>query len=72
MQITRHARLRYRQRVDSTEPFPGERLREMFERAERVPDAAETGVGYVTDGYTLAVKHDRQPVVTTVLRGDGQ
>lgn len=44
----------------------------MFERAERVPDAAETGVGYVTDGYTLAVKHDRQPVVTTVLRGDGQ
>jgi hypothetical protein len=70
--ISDHARLRYRQRVDSTEPFPAERLRELYEDAERAPDAVERGVGYIADGYTLAVRHDRQPVVTTVLRGDGQ
>jgi hypothetical protein len=72
MQITKHAELRYRQRVDATEPFPRERLRELYEEAEPVPDAVEDGVGYVTDGYTLAVRHDREPVVCTVLRGDGQ
>jgi hypothetical protein len=72
MQITQHARLRYRQRVDAAEPFPAERLREMYERAERAPDAVSDGVGFVADGVVLAVKRDREPVVVTVLRGDGQ
>jgi hypothetical protein len=69
MQVTKHAELRYRQRVDSSEPFPREKLRELYEDAERAPDAVSEGVGYIADGYTLAVRHDREPVVTTVLRG---
>jgi hypothetical protein len=72
MQITKHAELRYRQRVDAAEPFPAERLRELYERATRAPDAVSDGVGYVADGIVLAVRHDREPVVCTVLRGDGQ
>lgn len=71
MQITKHAELRYQQRIDPAEPYPQEALRELYERAERVPDAVDDGVGYVADGLTLAVRHDRQPVITTVLRGDG-
>jgi hypothetical protein len=71
MKITEHARLRYRQRVDATEPFPSDRLRELYERAERAPGAVETGVGYVADGIILAVKHDREPVVATVLTEGG-
>jgi len=71
MQITQHAELRYRQRVNPTEPFPRERLRELYDRAERVPDAVESGVGYVAGEIILAVKHGREPVVTTVLRGEG-
>jgi hypothetical protein len=67
MQITDHAELRYRQRVDPTEPFPRSRLRELFEKAERVPGAVEDGVGYVAGEIVLAVKHGREPVVTTVL-----
>jgi hypothetical protein len=69
MQITKHAELRYRQRVDSSEPFPREKLRELYEDAEPAPDAVSEGVGYVVDDVTLAVRHDREPVVTTVLRG---
>jgi hypothetical protein len=72
MQVTEHAILRYRQRVDPAEPYPRQRLRELYERAERAPEAVEHGVGYVVDGVVLAVKHNREPVVATVLRGEGR
>jgi hypothetical protein len=71
MQVTEHAKLRYRQRIDPAEPFPAARLRELYETAERVPDAVERGVGYVAGEVILAVRHDRGPVVATVLRGEG-
>jgi len=69
VEITNHAELRYRQRVDATEPFPRERLRELYEKAQ-IDSSADVseGVARVAGDVILVVKERSRPVVATVLR----
>lgn len=67
--ITNHAVLRYRQRIDASEPFPEAKLIDLLEVAQ--PDASHPrvadGVAWVARDAIL-ITDSAQEAVTTVLR----
>lgn len=65
--VSEHAKLRFRQRVDPTEPFPADRIRDLFDRATPTREQVDEGVGWAADGAIL-VTDSGQEVVRTVLR----
>ncbi|MDS0223808.1 hypothetical protein NDI54_20990 [Haloarcula sp. S1AR25-5A] len=70
MRITDHAPLRYLQRVDPTEAFPGERLRAMYDRARRVRRDGVEGAAYLDDETdALLVVDEMEGEIVTVLNG---
>lgn len=70
MNISDHAPLRLLQRVDPTEAFPRQRLREMYARARQIHRDDVDGEAYhdpETDA--LLVVDDRDNTLVTVLDG---
>jgi len=64
-EISKHAELRYRQRVDSGEPYPKERLREIVDDADPSHRSEIEGMVVEARDALVVLKDD---VVTTVLR----
>jgi len=64
-EITEHAALRYRERVDAGEPYPKERLREIVEQSS--PSHREELEGMAVE-FADAIAVLKGDVVTTVLR----
>ena len=65
--VSEHAKLRFQQRVDATEPFPAERIRDMLDHATPTREQVDDGLGWAADGAIL-VTDSAQQVVKTVLR----
>ena len=65
--VSEHAKLRYQSRVDATEPFPADAIRDMFERATPTQEQVDDGIGWAADGAVI-VTDSAQQVVKTVLR----
>ena len=65
--VSEHAKLRFRQRVDPREPFPADAIREMLDRATPTQEQVDDGSGWAADGAIL-VTDSAQQVVKTVLR----
>jgi len=65
--VSEHAKLRFRQRVDPGEPFPAEKIRDMFDRATLTREQVDDGLGWAAGGAIL-VTDSAQEVVRTVLR----
>jgi len=69
VQVTKHAELRYQQRVDEAEPYPKQQLRELYENAEIDSSVSiSEGTLYVADEAVLVIKDESHPVIATVLR----
>ena len=64
--VSEHAKLRFQQRVDPAEPFPAERIRDMFDRATPTQEQVDHGIGWAADGAIL-VTDSAQQVVRTIL-----
>jgi len=70
--VSEHAKLRFRQRIDPAEPFPADRIRDMLDRATPTREQVDEGIGWAADGAIL-VTDNAQDVVKTVLhRGEDQ
>jgi hypothetical protein len=70
---TNHAELRYLQRVDATEPFPRERLREMARRAREIEHPNVSGAKALYDAATdmaLVFDDTTREIVTLFQGGD--
>ena len=67
VQVSEHAKLRFQQRIDASEPFPAERIRDMLDRAAPTREQVDDGIGWAADGAIL-VTDSAQQVVRTVLR----
>jgi len=67
IEITNHAQLRYRQRVDPSEPFPADRIREMLQRATPTREQVDDGLGWAA-GNCVIVTDSAQQAVKTILR----
>ena len=65
--VSEHSKLRFQQRIDASEPFPADRIRDMFERATPTQEQVDDGIGWAADGAIL-VTDSAQQVVKTVLR----
>jgi len=67
--VTEHAKLRFRQRINAADPYPGEKIREVLSRAE--PDsthsAVTNGIAWVSD-EAIVVTDTAGRVAKTVLR----
>lgn len=69
-EITDHAPLRLLQRIDPTEAFPRQRLRDMFERARHVRRDDVEGDAYLDpETDALLVVDERDRTLVTVLDG---
>ena len=68
--ISEHAKLRFRQRVDPSEPFPADRIRDMLDRATPTREQVDEGVGWAAGG-AIIVTDGAQQVVKTVLNRRG-
>jgi len=68
--ISEHAKLRFRQRVDPSEPFPADRIRELLDRATPTQEQVDDGIGWAADGAVI-VTDSAQQVVKTVLNRRG-
>ena len=68
--ISEHAKLRFRQRVDPTEPFPADAIRELLDRATPTQEQVDDGIGWAADGAVI-VTDSAQQVVKTVLNQRG-
>jgi len=70
--VSKHARLRFRQRVDATDPYPAERIRELLAAAEPDTDheRVTNAVAFATD-EAIIVADRALETVTTVLRPGG-
>jgi len=68
--VTEHAKLRFRQRVDAAEPFPGERIRELLEEAafDTAPD--RDAIAWRVKDLVLVTDRKRR-VVQTLYRDLG-
>jgi hypothetical protein len=64
-EITEHSALRYRQRINPSEPYPKQRLREAVESGEPVEKDDIDGRAVELDGGVAVLKDG---TVTTVLR----
>jgi len=67
VQISQHAKLRFLSRVDPTEPYPAERLREMLGQATPTREQVGEGLGWAVDSFVI-VTDPTQEAVRTVLR----
>ena len=65
--VSEHAKLRFQQRVDPTEPYPADRIRDMLDGATPTREQVDGGLGWAADGAIL-VTDGTQQVVKTVLR----
>jgi len=70
--VSIHAALRFLERIDPREPFPDERVREMFARATPVDRPGVDGVAYRDDETEtlLVVDDDAASVITLWQDGD--
>ena len=68
--ISEHAKLRFRQRVDPSEPFPADRIRDMLDQATHTREQVDEGVGWAAGG-AIIVTDGAQQVVKTVLNRRG-
>ena len=66
VQVSEHAKLRFQQRIDPSEPFPADRIRDMFDRATPTQEQVDDGIGWAADGAIL-VTDSAQQVVKTIL-----
>jgi hypothetical protein len=70
--VSNHARMRFTMRVDPSDPYPAERIRELIARAE--PDAdhdcVSNAIAFATD-EAIVVADKALETVTTVLRPGG-
>ena len=65
--VSEHSKLRFCQRIDPSEPFPADAIRDMFDRATPSQEQVDDGIGWAADGAIL-VTDSAQQVVKTVLR----
>ena len=65
--VSKHSKLRFRQRVDATEPFPAQRIRELLRNATPGAPEADRGLGWTAGDCVIVTDHNRS-VVRTVLR----
>ena len=70
--ISEHAKLRFRQRVAPSEPFPADRIRDMLDRATPTKEQVDGGIGWAADGAIVVTDSAQQVVKTVLRRGDGR
>jgi hypothetical protein len=73
-EISRHAAERYRQRIDTAEPFPRAKLKELVERAEPRGDhpRVTNGIAWVAGDAILVTDTAKQAVKTVLRRWEGR
>jgi len=70
IKVSEHAKLRYRQRVDASETFVPDAVRDLFDSAERVSAPAVDGVAWDAGDVTIVTDNDASLVITVLLRGE--
>jgi len=70
--VTNHAKLRWQQRVDPSEPFPAQQIRDLLERATPGVDGVDDGIGWEAGDVVIVTDQAKQAVKTIWPRGEGQ
>ena len=69
--VSEHAKLRFRQRVDASEPFPADRIRDMLDGATPTQQQVDHGIGWAADGAVIVTDSAHQVVRTILHRAPG-